>query len=368
MKNKGVFNVRKELVAKSDAKASQDPLSVPEDNYVKYFLHSKCADESDTDNDDDFGSIEGDELADFDENASSVESAATLDEANDTSKNNHFYVWRSRSKKATRSALRHDESEPIGSENESTGEVSDGSATSSDEFEEETEYEDEEDYDLNEENPALHNQPAPTAAKLTHEEDHDIFFTETIEILKRGLKENLNPDNLILEINSCKHANNIQIDDLCYYLAKAVLNLPLVLHNSASVKPVGPFDYLTVIRTQLKRSFALVLENFYTNTKQSQKILLNAMLDFFLESKAIKLGNEAAVVLNLLDVAFVKLMHYMYNELELLSEVLVKEWYEEKLVKAAADVEVMAALKKLEPFIKWLEESDDDDDDEEDDD
>lgn len=49
----------------------------------------------DEDTDDDFGSIGSDE--EFEDNASTVESENL--EANDTSKNNHFMVWKNRSKK-----------------------------------------------------------------------------------------------------------------------------------------------------------------------------------------------------------------------------------------------------------------------------
>ena len=81
-------------------------------------------------------------------------------------------------------------------------------------------------------------------SKIT-DEDHETFLSETIEILKRGLKENLKADNLILEINSCKHANNIQIDDLCYFLTKAVLKLPMVMNSQGS--------YLASFKEYVKR-------------------------------------------------------------------------------------------------------------------
>lgn len=60
-----------------------------------------------------------------------------------------------------------------------------------------------------------------------HKEDSELFINEVIELLQIALKKNLESSNIILEINSRKHANNIQIDDLCFYLAKAMLVLPI---------------------------------------------------------------------------------------------------------------------------------------------
>ena len=51
-------------------------------------------------------------------------------------------------------------------------------------------------------------------SKRLNQEDIEIFFNEVLEILERGLKQNLDPGYVILEINSSKHANNIQTDDM----------------------------------------------------------------------------------------------------------------------------------------------------------
>ena len=56
---------------------------------------------------------------------------------------------------------------------------------------------------------SIHNLPKKQPKLI--QEDTEIFFNEVIEIIERGLKQNLDPKNVILEINSSKHANNIQV-------------------------------------------------------------------------------------------------------------------------------------------------------------
>lgn len=45
---------------------------------------------------------------------------------------------------------------------------------------------------------------------------------------------------------------------------------------------------------------------------------------------------------------------------------MINEWYEDKLKKEEADS--LSTLKKLQPFIDWLQESDEDSDEEDEDD
>lgn len=329
---RGVFVVRKEL-DKKDKKASSagGSFSVSEDNYSKYFLNAIGVDDGE-ESDDDFGSVDGEE--DY-EDEESIQSERG--DEDDTSKNNHFYVWKIRSNKveAQQNRLRRNSEDSLASSNSCRSELS---AESTDEFDQESD-EDEDEY-VGDASAGL-----AEGSKIA-DEDHETFMNETIEILKRGLKENLKADNLILEINSCKHANNIQIDDLCYFLSKAVLNLPIVMGQQD--------NYLGAFKEYVKKSLGDLLVNYYTKTKQSQKFFLDATLDFFVESPQDLVSS------------FVKLLHYLYNDLELLSEIVINEWYEDKLNKEEADS--LNTLKRLQPFINWLQESDEDSDEEDEDD
>lgn len=215
-------------------------------------------------------------------------------------------------------------------------------------------------------------------SKRLNQEDIEIFFNEVLEILERGLKQNLDPGYVILEINSSKHANNIQIDDVCYFVAKAVLYLPIALHAKNMLKvssdQVTKLDYLNVLKIQLKKNTSL-LKNYHTKTKQSQKILLDAVHEFFIESP-FNMSNYGSKF-GFLDACYAKLMHYFYNDCEILNDAVAIEWFGKQKssleAKAVSDNTLKYdleskrhAVNKLEPFIKWLEESEEEDSDEED--
>jgi hypothetical protein len=70
---------------------------------------------------------------------------------------------------------------------------------------------------------------------------------------------------------------------------------------------------------------------------------------------------------NLLDTCYVKLVHYLYDDEKVgfLSDDLILEWYDSKLIDPKVSVKDKAGLKKLENFINWLKEDDDDEEDEE---
>ena len=181
---------------------------------------------------------------------------------------------------------------------------------------------------------------------------------------------------MILEINSCKHANNIQIDDLCYYVAKALFELPLLLGIKSNSEPPAQFDYIKTIQSQVNKTCSF-FENYFKNSKKSQRIFVDSMFDFFIEAKPVKLENSE---LNLLETSFVRVLHYLYNDFEFLSEEVILEWYQDKEKRASTSTpgdedfdadefeKTKIAVKKLKPFIDWLKEDENDDDDEDEDD
>jgi translation initiation factor eIF-2B subunit epsilon len=342
-------------------------LSVHEDNYVKYMLNSDANVE-----DDDDDQFETDNETETHENynndAESVASADVQNESvNDTNKNNHFFVWKqSNAFKSLKNKLLR-ETDELGSGNntdDNKSVYSDTSSVNSDYYQEDTDDDNNLTNEPKEIKSNLNKAVSTESLKSTrqnNEEDTEIFVNEATEILKRGFKENLNLENVILEINSCKHAHDIQIDDLCYYLVKVMFNLPLVLNRNEGNEN---FDYLTVIKAQIQRALGYLFKNYYTKKKQTQKIFLNALLDFFVELKP--LNN-----VNLIDTVFVKLVHYLYNDEKagFLSDEVILEWYDAKLNDSKTSPKHKSGLKNLEIFIKWLEEeSDEEEDDDEDDD
>ena len=153
--------------------------------------------------------------------------------------------------------------------------------------------------------------------------------------------------------------------------------MPIALHEKNLLKSqpntdtASKLDYLNAIKTQLKKNIHL-LKNYHTKTKQSQKILLDSIQEFFLESKfnTTNYGSKHGF----LDACYVKLVLHLFEDCEILSDVVTLEWYEKQkgsLLQAANSSKLDSenkrySIKKLEPFMKWLEESDDDDDQDED--
>lgn len=394
MKIRGVF-YKKEHSNVSDNKAGS--FSVSDDNYLKYnstvrlsLADDEGDDEIEIDENEEFDSMEHSAYQDDDDDDDNQSvSSEARNAAGDTSKNNHFYIW-----KFTRSIINKEEEMISPNENDSSignkllrqsqsaADNSDGDDMVGESSEYSTDSSDEDndnnqkinaDYEDDDEDFYEHEEKKPEA-KATHHEDSDIFLSETIDSLQRGLKQNLDPDNIILEVNSSKHANNIQIDDLCYYLARALLYLPICYNSNSnklpSIESVIEFDYLQSIKTQLKK-YDPILKNYYTRSRQSQKLFLSSYLDFFIETKLkVKINN---VVTSFIDAYYVKLLHYLYNDCDFLNEEVILEWFErlEKVNSEKKDLENLElrkyANKKLEPFIKWLKEAEEDDDEDEDD-
>ena len=75
-----------------------------------------------------------------------------------------------------------------------------------------------------------------------------------------------------------------------------------------------PQEYLSAFKTFVKKQIGTLLENYYTSTKQSQKIFLDSALDFFVEMKQI--GTVSSI-----ENIYVKILHFLFNDIEVLNEV-----------------------------------------------
>jgi translation initiation factor eIF-2B subunit epsilon len=168
-------------------------------------------------------------------------------------------------------------------------------------------------------------------------------LTEEMAItLERAAEENISNENVIVEINSIKHAYGIQIKDLNGYLTQSLLSLPL--RNTPASEPVSAAQYFTKFRANAKR-FKLLINNYYRG-RESQKDLLRAMEDYAARP------NEP--VLSLMP----KLVHLLYDELDVLAEPVIIEWWQQM----EDDNRSPAVRKSVEKFIQWLRTADEDDD------
>uniref|UniRef100_A0ABM2A887 Translation initiation factor eIF2B subunit epsilon n=1 Tax=Anopheles coluzzii TaxID=1518534 RepID=A0ABM2A887_ANOCL len=174
-------------------------------------------------------------------------------------------------------------------------------------------------------------------------EDANIFLSEVVESLKRGLAEKSNAEYLILEINSSRYAYNMALCEVNYYVVKAILQI-MLQQDGVATNTVGTLRRLLAY-------FGVVFRNYIRDR--------DAMMD------CLKALEEMCPASETVRAKLPQLVHYLY-EADLIGEQVIIEWYD-----GLADAGLQAALSKL---VQWLQESseeeedDDDDDDEEEED
>jgi translation initiation factor eIF-2B subunit epsilon len=192
------------------------------------------------------------------------------------------------------------------------------------------------------------------------DDDEKAFLNELNETLKRYLREKQNADNIVLEINGCKHASYVQIDDLCTSLIRALLKFP---HKNS--KFLLKFNAFTDKSTYLDKCKFLfkwykdLVAHYLNITKKTKLLFCTSLADFFLAM------NDKQFI----DQNLIKLFHYLNQELEILNEESILSWHASQM-KTQVDKTSLKyhLLVKLDPFIKWLNEADEESVDEDDDD
>ncbi|ESO00591.1 hypothetical protein HELRODRAFT_113133 [Helobdella robusta] len=169
-----------------------------------------------------------------------------------------------------------------------------------------------------------------------------IFYDEVISNLERTLSENISSKNVILEINSVKHAYGIQIRELTILLTKAFLDMSL-----RSEPPPNNFpSFYALFKTHMT-TFLPILKN-YVKTESSQGDMLIGM-------------QEMAESVPLIMTALPKVVLFFFDEDILTEEGILKWWYGNENKSDELN-------DKLCKFIEWLEKDDDEDDEDDDDD
>lgn len=162
-------------------------------------------------------------------------------------------------------------------------------------------------------------------------EDTNIFLQEVIDSLARGYEEKLKCDYLILEINSSRYAYNIQLNEVNFFVVRALLSMPILNENKNALKDI-------------LRYFRPILSN-YIKSKSSIMDCLKAVEDSCL--KCDWLDGRSGQIVNLL------------YEAEVVDEDSLTEW-KHYLEQNGSPIINHASLVK---FFDWLdaasEESDD---------
>jgi len=175
-------------------------------------------------------------------------------------------------------------------------------------------------------------------AEEVQQTEEMLLTDEMATTLERATNEDVSIDNVIVEINSIKHAYGIQIKELNGLLMKTILTLPLRSHGN-----VG--EYFSQFKLNALR-FLPLLKNYF-RSRDSQRDLLAAV-------------EEASCSNDLILSSVSKVVHLLYDEeLDILSEQIILDWWSQLKDRTPA------VYRNLEKFIQWLntaEEEDSDDD------
>jgi len=168
-------------------------------------------------------------------------------------------------------------------------------------------------------------------------EHHDVknFKREVLESLQRAESEgNIVTDNLVLEINSSKHAWNTTLCEVNQCVLESVLSL-----NTDFTQP--PAKLLASLKANIVKFKQLLVK--YSKSKSGQ--------DYYLSSIP-ELLKRFPPILEIIA----KVLHLLY-ELDVLGEDAILKW--------SSKLQDTGIKTKIEGFLDWLQEDDDDESDEE---
>lgn len=168
------------------------------------------------------------------------------------------------------------------------------------------------------------------------------FYNEVHDSLQRGIEEKIKVENLILEINSSKHAYNVTIKEVNSLVIKAILKLSQKsLNDSAS-----PQEFVKALHSSLQY-FNPLLSN-YIKSASSQMDCLLAIEEFMGCNKEF-------------SPAFVKILSILYDK-NILSETAILKWH--GISSPDLSSEQVLLRKQADGFVKWLQEAEEESTDE----
>ncbi|RWS27234.1 translation initiation factor eIF-2B subunit epsilon-like protein [Leptotrombidium deliense] len=178
------------------------------------------------------------------------------------------------------------------------------------------------------------------------------FYKEVLDSCQRAFDENVATENLILEVNSSKHAYNIPIKELAFLVSRAIFDLPAIQKKS------NPgVEYGSQLMSVFKR-FLPFIKN-YIKSSESELCLLSAMEEFAITNPSL-----------FTSVLLAKSLGYLYNN-DVLNEETLFNWYkslnpipallnEEEC--SPADQQKLRNSDGVKKFFKWLQEAEEESD------
>lgn len=172
-------------------------------------------------------------------------------------------------------------------------------------------------------------------------DDEGMFLNEVINTLEKALTVKTDWANVVLEVNSVKHAYGIQIKQVNQLLTKAIITLPL----KPDTKQEAP-DYLKQLTTNFK-IFLPLLSN-YIRSEESQMDCINSIEECCLAKPA-------------LQKVIVKVLHQLYED-DILSEEVILSWHKSVFNDDEMEADRKNIRKQVEPLVRWLNEAEEESD------
>ncbi|BFZ15193.1 hypothetical protein BsWGS_18231 [Bradybaena similaris] len=182
-------------------------------------------------------------------------------------------------------------------------------------------------------------------------ERNTAFYQELLDTLLRASSDKISDDNLILEINSLKHAYTVPIDQVIHSLPSALIEMAAQEYKiPISAEP----PFLAAAKKNIEQYSSLLC--YYIKNNETKLIAINGLGDFVISHKD-------------LQPRLPQFLNFLYDA-DVLTEQALFGWFESSNFTPGSNEALRHSfLKKLaQPFIKWLQEaeeesSEDDDDD-----
>ncbi|VEL07848.1 unnamed protein product [Protopolystoma xenopodis] len=219
-----------------------------------------------------------------------------------------------------------------------------------------------------ERNIAVSKDPDSDEDGICSEHTEDFLIIEIQSTLERSLRRGHSRDNLVLELNSLKHAYNIPIDDLHFLLVKAIISmslaeagLPVDLDDSQESFKKAKKDFISAFK-RIMESDGLVCSMLSYYLRGSPVAGSDTHVSRDAERLYLQALEDSACHDSLVLDSGLLLIHYLY-EAELISEPTIRWWLVNSPLLLDDDVAVKTSnlRTRLEPFIRWLDEAEEDD-------
>ncbi|XP_071964389.1 translation initiation factor eIF2B subunit epsilon-like [Antedon mediterranea] len=176
-------------------------------------------------------------------------------------------------------------------------------------------------------------------------DDTEIFYNQVLDSIQSSYSSGaINCDNLILEINSSKFANNVSMKELVQLVTKAIVELPNT--HSPNILTTKEFAAFVI---PLVKTLVPLLKN-YLKGSESQLDFLGSL-------------QECCITNGSLCTSIPKMLNILYDN-DTLHEQVIVHWFKKIPLNDSAILQQLR--KNVQPFITWLEEAEEETDSEED--